>query len=116
MDSRVYQWAHTVAQTDIDELGHANNTAYIRYCEAAGWAHSAALGLTVEDWHRLDRALAIVRAEYDYHKPGFSGEELRIETWLSDCDGKVSLNRNFRLYREHELLVSGTWKLYCIPS
>ena len=51
---------------DIDGLNHTNNAVYVRWCEQAGWAHSERLGLSLDDYRRLDRAMAIRRGEYDY--------------------------------------------------
>jgi acyl-CoA thioester hydrolase len=61
---------------DIDGLNHTNNAVYVRWCEQAGWAHSETLGLTLDDYRRLDRAMAIRRGEYDYLLPTLPGEEL----------------------------------------
>jgi acyl-ACP thioesterase len=38
----------TPQAADIDGLNHTNNAVYVRWCEQAGWAHSEALGLTLE--------------------------------------------------------------------
>jgi acyl-CoA thioester hydrolase len=67
---------------DIDGLDHTNNAVYVRWCEQAGWAHSAALGLSLADYRRLDRAMAIRRSEYDYLLPTAAGEQLLLGTWL----------------------------------
>ena len=45
---------------DIDGLQHTNNAVYVRWCEHAAWHHSKALGLDLEDYRRLDRAMASV--------------------------------------------------------
>ena len=68
------------APDDIDGLKHTNNAVYVRWCEAIAWAHSASLGLTLADYQRLDRAMAIRRAEYDYLLPSFAGEQLQLAT------------------------------------
>ena len=44
--------------TDIDNLGHVNNTTYIRWCESIAWSHSAQLGLDADDYVKLKRAMA----------------------------------------------------------
>ena len=54
---------HTqVDPSDIDGLDHTNNTVYVKWCEQAAWAHSGALGLDLDTYRRLDRAMAITRA------------------------------------------------------
>ena len=101
---------------DIDGLNHTNNAVYVQWCEQAAWAHSEALGLTLEDYRRLDRAMAIRRGEYDYLLPTFEGEALLLATWLVDGDGKLSLERRFQLVRERDgaTVLRGRWDLVCI--
>jgi acyl-CoA thioester hydrolase len=101
---------------DIDGLNHTNNAVYVRWCEQVGWAHSEALGLGIADYHRLDRAMAIRRAEYDYLLPTLLGEELTLATWLVGGDGKLSMDRRFQLVRSGDgaTVLRGRWDLVCI--
>lgn len=101
---------------DIDGLNHTNNAVYVRWCEQAGWAHSASLGLSLDDYQRLDRAMAIRRGEYDYLLPTFVGEALRLATWLVGGDGKLSMERRFQLVRDSDgaTVLRGRWDLVCI--
>jgi acyl-CoA thioester hydrolase len=88
-----------VAQSDIDALGHSNNVSYLRWLEQAGWAHSNALGLDWPEYQRLKRAMVVRRHELDYLAPSFAGDELKIATWLTDNDGKLSLWRRYQIVR-----------------
>jgi len=101
---------------DIDGLNHTNNAVYVRWCEQAGWAHSHSLGLSLDDYRRLDRAMAIRRGEYDYLLPTFVGESLRLATWLVGGDGKLSMERRFQLVRDSDgaTVLRGRWDLVCI--
>jgi len=101
---------------DIDGLNHTNNAVYVRWCEAAGWAHSEALGLSLADYRRLDRAMAIRRGAYDYLLPTFAGEALVLGTWLAAGDGKLAMERRFQLVRERDgaTVLRGRWDLVCI--
>jgi acyl-CoA thioester hydrolase len=101
---------------DIDGLNHTNNAVYVRWCEQAGWAHSETLGLTLADYRRLDRAMAIRRGEYDYLLPTFEGEALTLATWLFGGDGKLSMERRFQLVRDSDAatVLRGRWDLVCI--
>ena len=76
---------------DIDGLQHTNNAVYVQWCERIGWAHSQALGLSLLDYQRLDRAMAIRRGEYDYLLPTVLGDELTLATWLTASDGKLTM-------------------------
>ena len=101
---------------DIDGLNHTNNAVYVRWCEQVGWAHSEALGLALDDYRRLDRAMAIRRGEYDYLLPTALDEPLLLGTWLVAGDGKLSMARRFQLVRERDgaAVLRGHWDLVCI--
>ena len=101
---------------DIDGLQHTNNAVYVQWCERIGWAHSEALGLSLLDYQRLDRAMAIRRGEYNYLLPTLLGEELTLATWLSASDGKLTMERRFQLIRDRDQLtvLRGRWDLVCI--
>jgi len=101
---------------DIDGLNHTNNAVYVQWCEKTGWAHSEALGLSLQDYQRLDRAMAIRRGEYDYLLPTQLGEALTLATWLTASDGKLTMERRFQLIRDHDqaTVLRGRWELVCI--
>jgi acyl-CoA thioester hydrolase len=89
----------TVEGPDIDGLGHINNVTYVRYFERIGWAHSCALGLDIEAYRNLDRAMVVRRNEIDYLQPGYLGDALIGHTWIIVNDTKASLERLFQLTR-----------------
>jgi acyl-CoA thioester hydrolase len=101
---------------DIDGLNHTNNAVYVRWCEQVAWAHSEALGLSLADYRRLDRAMAIRRATYDYLLPSAEGEVLALGTWLTASDGKLAMTRRFQIVRDRDgaTLLRGQWDLVCI--
>jgi len=101
---------------DIDGLDHTNNAVYVQWCERVAWSHSHQLGLTLEDYRRLDRAMAIRQGEYDYLLPSFEGEALVLGTWLTAGDGKLAMERRFQLRRstDGQTLMRGRWSLVCI--
>ena len=88
-----------VGEEAIDHYGHANNAQYLRWVEQASWAHSNDLGLTLEHYRELDRAMAVHRHELDYLAPCFLGEKLAMATWIVECDGRLTLTRRFQLQR-----------------
>lgn len=102
--------------TDMDGLNHTNNAVYVRWCEEVAWAHSESLGLGLDDYQRLDRAMAIRRSEYDYLRPTIAGEALLLGTWLCASDGKLTLERRFQLLRgsDQTTILRGRWDLVCI--
>ena len=111
---------HTLAvvpqAADIDGLNHTNNAVYVRWCEQVAWAHSEALGLGLADYQRLDRAMAIRHAAYDYLLPSAEGEALTLGTWLTASNGKLAMTRRFQVVRDRDgaTLLRGQWDLVCI--
>lgn len=101
---------------DIDGLNHTNNAVYVQWCEKIGWAHSEALGLSLADYQRLDRAMVIRKAAYDYLLPSLQGDELTLGTWIVSSDGKLTMERRFQLVRNHDqaTILRGHWDLVCI--
>jgi acyl-CoA thioester hydrolase len=101
---------------DIDGLNHTNNAVYVQWCEAVAWAHSEALGLSLADYRRLDRAMAIRRGEYDYLLPTAAGDALTLGTWLVASDGRLAMERRFQLLRNDDgaTILRGRWQLVCI--
>jgi acyl-CoA thioester hydrolase len=101
---------------DIDGLAHTNNAVYVQWCEKVAWAHSESLGLALDDYRRLDRAMAIRRGEYDYLLPTQPGDELMIGTWLAASDGRLTMQRRFQIVRlaDAATVLRGRWELVCI--
>ncbi len=106
----------TVKPADIDNLNHTNNAVYVGWCEKTAWAHSESLGLSLGDYLRLNRAMAITKAEYDYLGASFVDEQLTIGTWLTRSDGRLTMERRFQLFRpsDQRLILRARWQLTCI--
>ena len=106
----------TPCAEDIDGLNHTNNAVYVQWCEKVGWAHSEALGLGMADYLRLDRAMAIRKAEYDYVLPSLQDEALTLGTWITASDGKLTMERRFQIVRNSDqaTILRGRWNLVCI--
>lgn len=101
---------------DIDGLNHTNNAVYLQWCEKVAWAHSEALGLSLADYRRLDRAMAISHGQYDYLLPTVLGDRLELATWLVASDGRLTMRRKFQLVRlrDDACVMRGHWDLVCI--
>lgn len=108
--------AIAAGRDDVDGLGHVNNATYIRWCEAIAWSHSGQLGLTVDDYVDMQRAMAIHHAEYDYLQACFPGDELQAATWITECDLRLSMERRFQIVntRTSETVFRGAWQLVCV--
>lgn len=88
-----------VDHTDIDELGHANNAAYVRWLERCAWRHSESLGLGVADYQTLDRAMVVLRHEIDYLAAAYLDDQVLVATWITESDKKLRLIRHFQIIR-----------------
>jgi acyl-CoA thioester hydrolase len=79
----------SVHAEDIDGLYHTNNAVYVDWCQKVAWAHSVALGLDLERYRELDRAMAITRSEFEYLQASREGDEVAIGTWIVEWDEKL---------------------------
>lgn len=88
-----------VQAEDIDGLNHTNNAVYVDWCQQAAWAHSVALGLDLNRYRELDRAMAITHSEFHYLQASREGDEIAIATWIVDWDRKLTMARRFQVVR-----------------
>ncbi len=106
----------TAEREHIDGLNHVNNAVYVNWCEAAAWQHSTALGFSLASFQDLNCAFVIRRSEYDYLKPAILGDKIKIATWITACDRRLTTERRFQVVRcrDNEVLLRGCWKLITI--
>ena len=88
-----------VAGEHIDGLNHTNNKVYVQWCEQVAWAHSVSLGLDLDAYRDLNRAMAITQAQYQYLQASHEGQELVVATWISNWDKKLTMERHFQIIR-----------------
>ncbi|GAC34461.1 acyl-CoA thioesterase [Paraglaciecola polaris] len=93
----ICQWH--ISPEQIDHYNHVNNVAYVSQLERTAWAHSNALGLSIEQYQELDRGMAISRHEIDYLAAAVLGDTLACATWIVACDNKLKLARHFQFIR-----------------
>jgi acyl-CoA thioester hydrolase len=108
---------HTrVSDQDIDGLNHTNNAVYVQWCEQAAWSHSRALGLDLQRYRELDRAMAVTHCEYHYLQASREGEEIAVGTWIVEWDKKLSMTRHFQVIRVDDgvTLLRGDVRFVCI--
>ena len=82
-EPRVFRLDLTVVDSDIDDLGHASNIAFVRWIQDAAVAHSVAAGLGLETYRRLGGVFVVARHEIDYLRPALRGDALQARTWIS---------------------------------
>lgn len=79
-----YPSRRQAVDTDIDELGHVNNAAYVKWIQDAAvghWTHLASGPLAT------DHVWVCLRHEIDYLLPILPGETAHIRTWLGKRQG-----------------------------
>ena len=90
---------YRAAAEDIDDFGHVNNLRYIAWSMDTAWRHSNALGLTMEDYHRIGVGCVVWRHRFDYAAPVLEGDDVLIATWIAKNDGRVRLTRAYEIRR-----------------
>lgn len=105
---KVFEYRRRAENAEIDELGHANNQAYLAWMMEAAAAHSAVQGWPPQRYLALGAAWVVRRHEIDYLRPAFAGDELVIRTWVSGAR-QVSSRRRYEVLRrgEAEALAKG---------
>ena len=111
-----YELHTRVSDDDIDGLNHTNNTVYVKWCEQTAWAHSVALGLDLEAYQQLDRAMAITRSEFDYLAASRAGDEIAVGTWIVEWDKRLTMLRRFQVIRVDDgtTLLRAAMRFACI--
>ncbi|MGI9284932.1 MAG: acyl-CoA thioesterase [Pseudomonadales bacterium] len=106
----------TAEQEQLDGLGHVNNVSYLRWLEAAAWAHSIALGIGLDEFKGLDRAMVARRHELDYLLPCQLGDELLVGTWITSNDCKLSMERAYQIVRplDNKTVFTGMTRWVCV--
>lgn len=88
-----------VESKHIDSLGHVNNVVYVSWLEHCAWQHANSLGIDLNDYHRLNRAMVVVRHELNYLASAFAEDQLIMATWITQSDLRLKLRRQFQLIR-----------------
>jgi acyl-CoA thioester hydrolase len=89
---------HHVEWGDLDNAGHVNNAVYLNFLEESGVRAGEAIGWGMAELsaHRL--AVVARSHRIQYLEPAFHGDDLEIETWLSDMR-RVSALRHYVIRR-----------------
>ncbi|WP_148714592.1 acyl-CoA thioesterase [Chitinolyticbacter meiyuanensis] len=67
----------------LDLYGHVNNARYLEFLEEARWEWMEIAGQL--EWFMQERlALVVSRIDIRYKRPATMGDELVIETWMSE--------------------------------
>lgn len=98
-----------VSAEDIDEQGHVNNVAYLRFVQTIAVAHwfDAATPQQREKYTWF-----VTRHEIDYKKPAFENEEITATTWVGEA--KTATCERFTEIRRGETLLVHARSVWCL--
>jgi len=85
----------SVEPADIDELGHVNNTVYVRWVQQAAIAHWQA---AASPQAQQDLVWVVVRHEIDYKHPALPGDRILARTWVGPAT-RLAFERNTEIAR-----------------
>jgi len=89
----VHAYTFTVTASDIDDLGHASNVAYVRWLIDAALDHSRAVGWPPEAYRARGVAWVVREHHIEYLRPAFAGDALVTRTWVATMRRITSLRR-----------------------
>jgi acyl-CoA thioester hydrolase len=103
-----------VTPQDLDELQHVSNVVYIRWIQDVAVAHSASVGLSLEDYRQQGAVFVVRRHEVDYLRPALLGDEVEVETRVVAMSQVTATRQNFirRLADGHVLVQAQTQWAY----
>lgn len=81
----------TAQPDDIDELGHVNNAAWVRWIQDVATAHWYD---TAPPAHRDAFVWVVVRHEIDYLRAAAPGETVVARTWVSEAPKGARFDRH----------------------
>jgi acyl-CoA thioester hydrolase len=107
----------TAVETDIDELGHVSNIAYLRWVMEVALEHSRVMGWAFADYEKFGAVFMVRRHEIDYVAQVTLGQTVSAETWV-DVWRQASCIRKTELIRDGKVVVRAatTWALISIGS
>ncbi len=88
---RDFKRSITSTPADIDELGHVNNTVWVRWIQDIATAHWDAVASS----NQIARWIwVVIRHEIDYLGNVGPGETVAARTWISDAPKGARFDRN----------------------
>lgn len=97
-----FSHSFTIKNSEIDELGHVNNVAYLQWVQDIAVAHWNA---AATDEQKKQFIWVVVKHEIEYKKPAFEGEVVTTKTWVGEWTA-VTCERYTEVRRAGALLVN----------
>ena len=96
-----FEHSFVVGHGDIDEQGHVNNVAYVRWIQdvaVAHWRNAAT------EEQQKEFTWVVLRHEIDYKKQSFENDKITATTWVGKAT-KITCERFTEIRRGEDLLV-----------
>ncbi len=103
----IFEYHHTVADAEIDSLGHANNVAYVDWMQSAATAHSSAQGWPGKRYQEIGKGWVVRSHHVEYLQPAYAGDRIVVRTWVATMKKATSLRR-YRILRVPDEAVLAT--------
>jgi acyl-CoA thioester hydrolase len=115
----IYPYHHVVQDDEVEPDGYVSCLTYLLWTRSAALAHSAEHGWGEQCYLDLGIAWVVRSHSIQYFRPAFTGEEVVVETWVSNF-GKTKSLRKYRISRpaDDKLLVTAetNWALIDIAK
>ena len=100
----------SVLPADVDELGHVNNTVYLRWVQDIATAHWKAIASPES---QAAVVWVVVRHEIDYKVPALPGDTILLRTWVGKAT-RITFERHTQiLHAARQQLLAQARTLWC---
>lgn len=89
----IFEFQHVVSENEIDPQGHVNNLEYLRWMQEAAIMHSTAQGWPPDRYREIEAGWVVRSHSIEYFRPAFAGEQIVVQTWVSNFRKIQSLRR-----------------------
>ncbi len=97
----IYHLEHIVQDDEIDELGHVNNLAYLKWMQSAAIEHSTAQGWAPERYVESGSGWVVRSHFIEYQQAAYAGERIVVVTWVANFK-KITSLRKFKITRPQD--------------
>lgn len=97
----VFHFRHRVLDDEIDDQGHVNNVEYVKWMQIAAVAHSAEQGWHAERYRELGAGWVARTHVIEYLAPAYRGDEIIVQTWVSNFK-KITSLRKYKIVQSRD--------------
>jgi acyl-CoA thioester hydrolase len=110
-----FETTFTAQPSDIDELGHVNNTVWVRWVQDVATAH----WMTAASPEQIAAYVwVVVRHEIDYMGNLSAGEQVAVRTWVPEAATGAKFDRFVEFLKKDRVIVRArtTWAILARES